>query len=95
MSRIKEYLKALLFIVAIVSIGSLCILFSNYLNAYWTLFITIPLLLLVGFIITVNSTVSIKCNNCGKELGVTTGGFYSVWFPEKPDKCKWCGHKTV
>lgn len=95
MNRVKEYIKALLFISAIVLIGSLCIWFAYYMNAYWTLFITIPLLLLAVFIISIHSTVSIKCNNCGKELGVTTGGFYSVWFPEKPGKCQWCGHKTV
>jgi len=95
MSRFKEFIKALLFIVGIAFIGSLCVLFAYRNDAYWTLFISIPLLLLTGIIITIRSTVNIKCNNCGKEIGVTTGGFYSVWYPEKPDKCQWCGHKTV
>jgi hypothetical protein len=95
MYKTNELAKAFVFVIALLAAGASLAWLAYFTHAYWSLFISIPLLFLVGFIIAVKSTVSIRCSNCGKEIGVTSGGIWSVWFPVKPERCQWCGNKSV
>ena len=95
MHKIKELAKAFAFVITLVVVGALFVWLAYFTHAFWSLFVSIPLLFLVGFIIAVKSTVSIRCSNCGKEIGVTSGGLWSVWFPIKPERCQWCGNNIV
>jgi hypothetical protein len=95
MYKTNELSKAFLFVSALLVVGASLVWLAYFTQAYWSLLISIPLLFLVGFIIAVKSTVSVKCSNCGKEIGVTSGGIWSVWVPVKPERCQWCGNKNV
>jgi len=95
MTKINELSKAFLLFAAFIVVGGLSVFAAAKLNTFWALFIVIPILVLVTAILIINSIVSIKCSNCGKEVGVRTGGLLSIWDFEKPEKCQWCGHDTV
>jgi len=95
MINIKDLSKAFVFLMVFLLVGGLSVWLSVKFEVYWPLFLIIPILVLIGFILLVNSTVSAKCTNCGKEIGIRSGGLASIWLPEKPDKCQWCGHDAV
>ena len=90
-----ELLKALALVAAFLISISLSIWGAITLNVLWVLFVIIPVLLIIFKIIFISSTVSIKCKNCKKEIGVQSGGLASLWLAEKPKKCQWCGHENV
>ena len=90
-----ELLKAFALVAAFLISASLSVWGAMKLDALWILFIIIPLLIIIFKIIFISSTVSIKCKNCKKEIGVQSGGFASLWLAEKPKKCQWCGHENV
>ena len=95
MCRLKELLKAFIAVVIFLAILSLCIWGAVTLDAYWILFILIPLIVLIAITIFIHSITGLKCRNCGKEMGVKTGGLISIWATEKPKKCQWCNHDPV
>ena len=90
-----ELLKAFIVVITFLVAVSLSILGAMKLDALWVLFIIVPVIIIIMKITIINSIVSIKCKNCGKELGVRSGGLASIWLAEKPTECQWCGHKNV
>ena len=95
MSKLKELLKAFIAVAVFLAILLLCVWGAASLDAYWILFILIPIIVLIAFTMFVHSITGMKCKHCGKEMGVRTGGLISIWATEKPKKCQWCDHVPV
>ena len=95
MIRARELLKAFVAVAVFSVILSLCVWVAVMLDAFWVLFILIPVLVMISSLMFIHSISSLKCKRCGKEMGVKTGGLLSIWIAEKPRKCQWCGHEPV
>ena len=95
MNKVRELLKAFSFVLTFLVIGALCVWVAVKFDVLWILFVLIPVIVMISILMFVYSISSLKCKNCGKEMGVKTGGLLSVWIAEKPRKCQWCGHEPV
>ena len=95
MNKVRELLKAFAFVLAFLVICALCVWVAMKFDVFWILFLLIPAIVMISFLMFVHSITSLKCKGCGKEMGVKTGGLLSIWIAEKPRKCQWCGHETV
>lgn len=95
MNRVVDYFKAVVLVLLVgVYITTMYWVWETY-NVIWPVLVSAPLVMIAVVLITFQSTASIKCSKCGKEMGTSLllSGLYSI--PCRGKTCQRCGHENV